>query len=281
MYALAASRARVLHVPRLSRHVVRLVFPAAESRATHSPSHRNTPSRPWCPAAPPLGPWWHAGIRSTPCRGRCRPSSQHSPAAPLNISSSSAASSPSARRRHVALATERRSAEELIHGRRGTALPRLYKEPELVSARRRPQAISLGPSLVAKRPGEAFFPESGWFGRRQAPAESIATSASPSRLSPPRTLPSSRKHNPSLNFGRRPPQPKHHFVPEAPSAEELAAGDSLHLRRPCDHRKDRLGVADPSVLLDAREKTSFAGDDRRMPRLCSGREEEGVGTGQT
>ena len=69
--------------------------------------------------------------------------------------------------------------------------------------------------------------------------------------------------------------------PKPPSAAELAAGDSLHLRLPCDHRKDRLGVADPSLLLDAREKTPFAGDDHRMPRLCSGREEEGVGTGQT
>ena len=29
---------------------------ALQSRATRSPSHRNTPSRPWCPAAPPSGP---------------------------------------------------------------------------------------------------------------------------------------------------------------------------------------------------------------------------------
>ena len=58
------------------------------------------------------------------------------------------------------------------------------------------------------------------------------------------------------------------------------SGDSLHLRRPCDHRKDRLGVADPSLLLDACEKMPFAGDDRRTPRLCSGREEEGVGIGK-
>ena len=129
--------------------------------------------------------------------------------------------------------------------------------------------------------GKAFFPESGQFGRRQAPVDSVATRASSSPISPPRTLPSSREHNPSLNFGWRPPQPKNHFVPEAPSAVELAAGDSLHLRRPCDHRKDRLGVADPFLLLDARKKTPFAGDDRRTPRLCSGREEEGVGTGQT
>ena len=84
-----------------------------------------------------------------------------------------------------------------------------------------------------------------------------------------------------LNFCLRPPQPKHHFVPEAPSTVELAAGDSLHLRRPYDHREDRLGVADPSLHLDAREEPPFAGDNRRTPRLCSGREEEGVGAGQT
>ena len=76
-------------------------------------------------------------------------------------------------------------------------------------------------------------------------------------------------------------RPKITLFPEAPSAAELAAGDSLHLRRPCDHRKDRLGVAEPFLLLYAREKTPFAGNDRRTPRLGSGREEEGVGTGQT
>ena len=155
------------------------------------------------------------------------------------------------------------------------------RAPELNRVLKQPQVILLVLPWPAVEQGKAFFLESDWFDRRQAPADSIATSASPSPLSPPRTLPSSREHNPSLNFGRRPPQPKNHFVPEAPSAAELAAGDSLHLRRPCDHRKDRLGVEDPYLLLDAREETPFAGDDRRTPRLGSGREEEGVGTGQT
>ena len=50
---------------------------------------------------------------------------------------------------------------------------------------------------------------------------------------------------------------------------------------PYDHKEDCLGVADPSLHPDAREEPPFAGDDRRTPRLCSGREEEGVGTGQT
>ena len=64
-------------------------------------------------------------------------------------------------------------------------------------------------------------------------------------------------------------------------AAELAAGDSLRPLRPFDYREDRLGVADPSLHLDAREEPPFASDDRRMSRLCSGREEEGVGTSQT
>ena len=129
--------------------------------------------------------------------------------------------------------------------------------------------------------GKAFFPESGRFGRHQAPAIP----------SPPVPLPLEYLHQElPLPLASATPRsiwvgdhrsPKINLSPEAPSAAELAAGDFLHLRRPCDHRKDRLGVADPSLLLDAREKTPFAGDDRRTPRLGSGREEEGVGTGET
>lgn len=66
-----------------------------------------------------------------------------------------------------------------------------------------------------------------------------------------------------------------------PSAAELAADDSLRPHHSLDHREDRLGVADPSLHSDAREEPPFVGDDRRTPRLCSGREEEGWGTGQT
>ena len=135
--------------------------------------------------------------------------------------------------------------------------------------------------MAANRPGKAFFPESGRFGRRQVPADSVATSASPSPFTPPRTLPPSSEHNPTLNFGRRPPQPQTHFVPEASSAAELVADDSLRPHHSHDHREDRLGVADPSLHSDAREEPLFAGDDRRMSRLCSGREGEGVGTSQT
>ena len=80
--------------------------------------------------------------------------------------------------------------------------------------------------------GKAFFPESGRFGRRQAPADSIATSASPSRLSPPRTLPSSREHNPSLNFGRRPPQPQTHYPPECLLRREARRRRLRSRRRP-------------------------------------------------
>ena len=63
--------------------------------------------------------------------------------------------------------------------------------------------------------------------------------------------------------------PKLAIHPNAPSAAELAAGDSFHPRLPYDHRKDRLGVVDPSLHSDAREEPPNAGEDRQSPRLCS------------
>ena len=60
-----------------------------------------------------------------------------------------------------------------------------------------------------------------------------------------------------------------------PSAAELAAGDSLHPRLPYDHRKDRLGVADPFLHTDAREEPPNTGEDRRSPASVRPEEEEG------
>ena len=61
--------------------------------------------------------------------------------------------------------------------------------------------------------------------------------------------------------------------PELPSAAELAAGDTLHLRQPRDHRENRPGCADPSLPSGAREEQPNAGDDRRSPAPLGQRRE--------
>ena len=69
--------------------------------------------------------------------------------------------------------------------------------------------------------------------------------------------------------------PKLTIHPNAPSAAELAAGDSLHPRLPYDHRKDRLGVADTFLHSDAHEEPPNAGEDRRSPASVRPEEEGG------
>ena len=103
VHAQSASRARVLHVPHPSRHVAPLVFPTPQSRATHSPSHQNTPSSP--------GALQHR--RQSPLAARRRSqciSAMSAPPKPLplatcpwNSSASSSRVSSSSRRRHDAL----------------------------------------------------------------------------------------------------------------------------------------------------------------------------------
>ena len=69
---------------------------------------------------------------------------------------------------------------------------------------------------------------------------------------------------------------RHHKLtlsPKLSSAAELAAGSSLHLRQPHDHREDRLGRADPSLPSGAREEQPNAGDDRRSPAPLGQRRE--------
>ena len=63
--------------------------------------------------------------------------------------------------------------------------------------------------------------------------------------------------------------------PKLSSAAELAAGSSLHLQLPCDHREDHTGVADPSPPSGPREEPPVAGDNRRSS--ASARTEEGEG----
>ena len=57
------------------------------------------------------------------------------------------------------------------------------------------------------------------------------------------------------------------------SAAELAAGSSLHLRQPHDHRENRSGRADPSLTSGAREEQPNTGDDRRSPAPLGQRRE--------
>ena len=64
-------------------------------------------------------------------------------------------------------------------------------------------------------------------------------------------------------------------MPEASSAAKLTAGDSLHPRRPNDHREDRPGLADPSRLSGARGEQPFAGVDHRRLASVQAKEEEG------
>ena len=56
---------------------------------------------------------------------------------------------------------------------------------------------------------------------------------------------------------------------------KLTVGDSLHPRRPNDHREYRPGLADPSRLSGAHKKQPFAGVDRRRLASVRAKEEEG------
>ena len=119
---------------RPSRHAgpLALAHTAAPRHALPASQPRAKP--PWHATAPPPGrSWRHSGVRSGSSHGQHRPSLARSPPGPWSSASSSASVSASPRRRHVALATERRFAGELIHGRRGTALPRYKREAPSVS----------------------------------------------------------------------------------------------------------------------------------------------------
>ena len=130
MHALGASRARVLHVPRPSRRVAPLVLPTPQSRATHSPSHQNTPSSP--------GALQHR--RQSPLAARRRPqrvSARSVPPKPLplatcpwNSSASSSRVSSSSRRRHDALPLQGGgSPANLSNGRRKPTSSRYIRRP--------------------------------------------------------------------------------------------------------------------------------------------------------
>ena len=140
------------------------------------------------------------------------------------------------------------------------------------------QATSNLPSRAPQAvvwPGEVLFPNSGRFGRRQAPVKFVAASHSFAQPAPPVVSPSPCRAAQLPNFGRRPPEHKNHFTNVAPSAAELAAGDSFHLRRPSDHQGDRPSLAVPSPPSGAREEPPFVDGDRRRPPPFGQRERGG------
>ena len=215
------------------------------------------------------------------CHGQRRPSLSRSPPGPWSSASSSASVSASPRRRHVALATERRFAGELIHGRRGTALPRYKKGPRAPLSTHATSGYPRGTPIARNRQGNAAFFISGNSCRRHCLVHSGATRASPSPFSSPRTPPSIQEPNPLLDFDREPSPPQNHFATKASSAAKLAAGSSLRPHLPDDHRDDRPGVADPSPPLGPREEPPVAGDDRRSSASARDRGRRGRKTSQT
>ena len=206
-----------MHDPRPSQHAAPLVWPTLQHHATHSPpltATRQAALAAYSDVDRAFGGTLASAARL--CHGRRRQSHPGSPPAPRNSASLSPRSSASSCRRHVTSATERRFAVVLIAGRLEPTSTAYIRAPELNQVLDQPPVILLELPWPTFEEGKAFFPESGQFGRRQAPVDSVTTRASPSPISPPRTPPPSRECNPSINFGRRPPQPKNHFVTEAP-----------------------------------------------------------------
>ena len=138
-----------------------------------------------------------------------------------------------------------------------------------------------GTPIARNRQGNAAFFVSGNSCRRHCLVHSGATRASPSPLSSPEVLSSSREQIPLLNLVREPSPPQNHFATEASSAAKLAAGSSLRPHLPDDRREDRPGVADPSPPSGPRKEPPVAGDDRRTPRLGTGQRKRREKTSQT
>ena len=159
-------RAYCSRAPEPTRWPPRL-WPALQNLATYSPSHHYAPSR----SSPrPASQELAAAAPRQPCALQRRPSHPGSPPAPVSSACSSAASSPSARRRHDALQLQK-------SGRR-RSYPWPPREPASSAylkgpqARSRLQATSDSPrraSQAVDRPVVAIFLNSGQCGRRQAP----------------------------------------------------------------------------------------------------------------
>ena len=172
-------------------------------------------------------------------------------------------------------------AGDLIRSRRGTALPRYKKGPRAPLSTHATSGYPRGTPIARNRQGNAAFFISGNSCRRHCLVHSGATRASPSPLSSPEVLSSSREQIPLLNLVREPSPPQNHFATEASSATKLAAGSSLRPHRPGNHRDDRTGVAHPSPPLGPREEPPVAGDDRRSSASARDRGRRGRKTSQT
>ena len=123
--------------------------------------------------------------------------------------------SASVRRRHVALATERRFAGELIPTAAEPTLARYKWTPRASPSMQATLCYPHGAPLPRIRPGEASFLISGNSGRRHRPGQSGTSSTSPSSFSSPGTSSFPCEPNPLLNFDQEPSPPTNHFVPGA------------------------------------------------------------------
>ena len=181
--------------------------------------------------------------------------------------------SASVRRRHVALATERRFAGELIPTAAEPTLARYKWTPRASPSTQATLCYPHGAPLPRIRPGEASFLVSGNSCHR--PGQSGTSSTFPSPFSSPGTFSSSCELVPLLDFDWEPSPPQNHFAPEAPSAAKLTADDFFHPCRPNDHREDRRSLADPSRPSGTRGEPPFAGGNRRGLASVRAEEEEG------
>ena len=174
----------------------RHALPASQHRAK-PPCHATAP--------PPRHSWRHSGVRSGSSHGQRRPNPSRSPPGPWSSASSSTRVSASVRRRHVALATERRFAGELIPTAAEPTLARYKWTPRASPSTQATLCYPHGAPLPRIRPGKASFLISGNSCRRHRPGQSGTSSISPSPFSSPGTSSSFREHIPLLDFDREPP----------------------------------------------------------------------------
>ena len=170
------------------------------------------------PAQPPAPPKTLAASR----RRRRQPLLRLAPPKPPRLAtwprhspSSSTRVSASVRRRHVALAIEKRFAGELILTAVEPTLARYKWTPRAPLSTHATSCYPHGAPLPRIRPGEVSFLVSGNSCRRHRPGQSGTSSTSPSLFSSPGTSSFPCEPNPLLNFDRESSPPTNHFAPEA------------------------------------------------------------------
>ena len=191
MRALGASRARILHVSRPSRHVAPLVLPTPQPR--HAlPFSPERAKQPWCIAAPPSEP---LAARRRPQRASARsvpPRPLPLATCPGSRASLSPRSSASSRRRHDALTLQGGGPLSFLSGRPKPTSSRYIRRPpnsfeHARNLRPPPQSAIVGgsrlPRLRPVRPPQCFSPI------RREPSPSSPTSITNLLLSPLRSRP--------------------------------------------------------------------------------------------